>query len=438
MKILVISYFFAPQNAIGAVRPTKLAKYLERMGHQVTVICGGGMDGMQDPTLARDMAAMRDVHVIQERNWLRWMKQRRGQPATGKAGNQTAPKAADTRQSRVHKAGDAVYRWLRWRADASFRRRAIRECKGLSQTYDVVFSSYAPMSVHRAACRAKRLGVAKRWIADYRDEVTVPFDWMKGKIPRFYQMVKENADICCAVSQGFLEMMGRQQDGRVLSNGYDREDLPERRTVRQPDGTLRVAYCGQVSEGRRHVADRDITPMFRTLQSLAGQGLLHREQIRLVYAGRESGLFRAQAESCGLGGCVEDHGLVSRQESIRLQQGADILLMASWHMSSQKGIMTGKLFEYMMMDKPIICCMAGDLTGSPLARLLDQTGVGLCCEQAAGEGDRQKLRAYLQELLTRWKAGQSLLNAQNRAEEFAYPQLAAKLSGWMEILDQKE
>ena len=36
-RILIISYFFAPQNAMGAVRPTKLAKYLSRMGHEVTV-----------------------------------------------------------------------------------------------------------------------------------------------------------------------------------------------------------------------------------------------------------------------------------------------------------------------------------------------------------------------------------------------------------------
>ena len=53
-RILIISYFFAPQNAMGAVRPTKLAKYLSRMGHEVTVLCGPGMNDRRDPTLARD------------------------------------------------------------------------------------------------------------------------------------------------------------------------------------------------------------------------------------------------------------------------------------------------------------------------------------------------------------------------------------------------
>lgn len=62
-----------------------------------------------------------------------------------------------------------------------------------------------------------------------------------------------------------------------------------------------------------------------------------------------------QAAACGMGDLVEDHGLVSREESIALQRGADVLLMASWHKAAQRGILTGKLFEYMMMEKPIVC-----------------------------------------------------------------------------------
>ena len=70
-RLLIISYFFAPQNLIGAVRPTKLAKYLTRMGHEVTVICGGGLDGKTDPTLQRDLQQLPDVHQLNEWNPLR-------------------------------------------------------------------------------------------------------------------------------------------------------------------------------------------------------------------------------------------------------------------------------------------------------------------------------------------------------------------------------
>ena len=38
MKILIISFFFAPVNKIGAVRVSKTAKYLERFGHDVRIL----------------------------------------------------------------------------------------------------------------------------------------------------------------------------------------------------------------------------------------------------------------------------------------------------------------------------------------------------------------------------------------------------------------
>ena len=67
----MVSYYFAPQNTIGAVRPTKLAKYLTRMGYDVTVICGAGMNAAKDPTLAHDLEGLSDVHMIREWNPLR-------------------------------------------------------------------------------------------------------------------------------------------------------------------------------------------------------------------------------------------------------------------------------------------------------------------------------------------------------------------------------
>lgn len=40
MRILFISYYFAPANAVAAVRTTKIVKYLEKNGFTVDVICG--------------------------------------------------------------------------------------------------------------------------------------------------------------------------------------------------------------------------------------------------------------------------------------------------------------------------------------------------------------------------------------------------------------
>ncbi len=438
-KILVISYYFAPQNTIGAIRPTKMVKYLERQGYDVTVLCGAGMDASVDPTLARDLQQMKDVRILREWNPVRRMKERR-QAQSGPAAGRTP--AADGAVSggflqllkkKAAKLADSVYLYLCWLSDRHFLHLAKREIRKLNGTYDVVFSSYSSMAVHEAARYAQKRGKARKWIADFRDEVNMNFRWQEPRRVRYLEMVKKNADIISAVSEGFLDMMDLTGTGRVLSNGFDWEDLPAAQPAAD-NGKIRVVYCGFLSEGRKKVANRDITPMMRSLRRLMDEGLLTKDELQLVYAGKESHLFMEAAQTCGLEALVEDHGLVSREESIRLQQGADVLLMASWHMASQRGILTGKLFEYMMMNRPIVCCMAGDLTGSGVRKVLEETGIGFCCEAAAGKADEEQLYQYIKKLLERYRAGEALLTgSQTEAiEAYAYPCLARTLAGWVE------
>ena len=88
----------------------------------------------------------------------------------------------------------------------------------------------------------------------------------------------------------------------------------------------------------------------------------------------------------------------------------------------------------MMMEKPIVCCMSGDLPDSGVKRVLEQTGMGLCVEQAAGAADEAALDAYMTDLACRWKQGKPLLSSKHpeEVETFAYPALADRLAGWME------
>ncbi len=38
MKILLIAYYYPPINSGGSVRPEKMAKYLSKFGHNITVL----------------------------------------------------------------------------------------------------------------------------------------------------------------------------------------------------------------------------------------------------------------------------------------------------------------------------------------------------------------------------------------------------------------
>ncbi len=440
-RVLLISYYFAPQNTIGAIRPTKMAKYLERMGYEVTVICGGGYDDKVDATLQRDLDKLQDVHLIKEWNPLRERSYRKAQ-ARQQAPTQPAQAASKVSSSGVMsaikqvvgKVLDNVYLYLAWLADRDFGRKAKQQVRQLEGVYDCVLSSYATISVHEVARYAQKTGKARKWIADFRDEVNMAFVWQKGRQRRYVEMVRRHADLLTAVSYGVLDMMDMEKTGRVLTNGFDREDLPLEDAAQRQDDQLRIAYCGYISEGRKNAPHRDLSPMMRALRTLIDEGVLHKEQLQLVYAGSQSHLFEKVAAASGLESCVEDHGMVSRQESIRLQLSADILLMASWHMTGRKGILTGKLFEYMMMNKPVVCCMSGNLTGSDVKGVLDTTGIGICYEQAAGQADADKLLAFVRDAVMRKQDRLPMLDGSSKEaiNAYSYPELVAKMASWID------
>ena len=441
-KILLISYFFAPQNAIGAVRATKLAKYLSRMGHDVTVLCSEGMTGVNDPTLARDLQDLADVQIIREWNPLRdydaWKRKKKQSDAKVQMqGVQKQPVNVDAaanpkRSGLKHCMLDAVYRILRQGADVSFMHCGIRTLCRMEKRFDIVFSSYGPQSVHRIARKAKQLGLAKKWIADFRDVVKFSFRWQKKTELRYVARIRKHADEICGVSQGYLDTMGLGSMGHVITNGFDEEDLHGLLPRRMwQDGLLHFAYCGQMYGSRR-----DLKPCFHALRELAEEGIIAKEKIRLDYAGKEqdADAFLAQAKACGLEANVYNHGILPRDEAIRMQLAADVIFIAAWNTPDCAGNLPGKLLEALMMERPIVCCISGEVPQSEAASLIAATGIGCCYEQAEGDASLQQMKRYLRRICEAFAEGTKAEAAVHRqqVQAYTYPAVACKVEALFE------
>ncbi len=433
-SVLLISYYFAPQNVIGAVRATKLAKYLARMGYEVTVLCGAGLEGLHDPTLERDLRELKDVHVVRERNLIRDYQKRKAatggaSPAVGEAKPASLPTTKEQRSLKA-RVLDGAYRLLRYLADRDFARKGLREIRRMNRSFDVVLSSYGPLSMHTIARRVKQSGMARMWIADFRDEVEMPFSWQKGLASRYVQRVRREADQISAVSEGIVKMMGLDGVGTRISNGFDREDLKSLAAEKPlPPAAFRFVYCGHLYAGQC-----DLTPFWKALQALMATGAAKATDFQVVYAGSESGLFGEQAQRVGLEALVLDCGMVNREESLALQKQADCLLLAAWNDERRTGVLTGKMLEYFMMEKPICGCVKGTLAQSETKGLLEGLGVGCCYEEANGEEDQPRLNAYIEDLWAKKRRGEALLSGGHAqgVEACAYPELAKRFAAWIE------
>ena len=425
-RVLIVSYCFAPQNIIGAVRPTKIAKYLSRRGYQVTVLCGPGLGGIADPTLQRDLKELSDVHVVREWNPLRDFKKRKSPKA---AAVQAASRSQTPPQGRapasLQKLRNALYLLLSRLADRSFARRGWRALKAMNRSFDVVISSYGPHSAHQIAAKAKVRGMAKRWIADFRDAVEYPFAWQKKAVERYVRRVKEQADEITGATEGLLTVMGLLPRAQAITNGFDPEDLPAPPADISLEESFTFAYCGQM-----YRSQADLRPFFRALSELIQEGGLEESRLRLEFAGKPADWsdFAAQAAEWDLEGCTRNHGLLSRDRALELQCSAHVLLAAAWNNAKYLGILPGKLLEALLLQKPIICCITGEIPHSEAARLITQTRTGYCWEHMGGEENYAGLKAYLQRLCRAFMAGEPIPFAPDRqaVESYAYPQLAGR------------
>ena len=137
---------------------------------------------------------------------------------------------------------------------------------------------------------------------------------------------------------------------------------------------------------------------FRALRELIDEGAVDAARVELVYAGRDTGGFVDQATAAGLGNCLHGYGFLPRDESLRLQKASHVLLLAAWNFPDRLGNLPGKFLEYLMLDMPVLCCVAGGVPDSEIAGIMRSANVGLCYEQVNASVDYPRLKAYVLKL----------------------------------------
>jgi hypothetical protein len=218
----------------------------------------------------------------------------------------------------------------------------------------------------------------------------------------------------------------------VLNNGYDPEDAlgiepsPEPGEDRR---ALRFVYTGSVYGGKR-----DLGPFFSAMSAVIHKTRHTPETVVFEYAGGEGKTFREYARSFGLEHRVIDHGRLIRTDALRLQKSADICLLATWNTEAERGVLSGKVFEYFMLRKPILTIVSGDRSGSEIGRIIHRLGAGHCFECATPERQpdlEEWLSSALDEKLSK---GRLSSNYDERVDEFNLVKISENLRRKMAAL----
>lgn len=433
-SILVVSTAFAPENAIGAVRVSKLVKYLVRLGHPVTVI---------SPELARDVPrdaslecpefeSVRRFVVPQGRLFDKLFAGRRKKLLKGGSGvDLVRPKGDSGLFSRTRTAlfrqGRFVYSLLR---NLDWSRQVLRfvDAHPALRGFDVVLSSYPSLGGMWAASALRRQGVAGRWVADFRDPVNYRTGsgsiiyWWNTRIQR---RLLDHADAVIAVSEGVASKLERDgaRNLTVIYNGFDPEDASVPADARAGE-VLQLCYTGSLYGGAR-----DISAVFAALRKLADGNEIDLSMVRFAYAGTDFPALVAQASAHGLEGILMDRGRLSRSAALALLDTSDVAVVATWNTPEEQGIMTGKLFECFMVRTPVLGVVNGSLAGSEFARVVSSVKGGYVYEEGGRrDGDLGELARFLLLLYARRHDGILGHEYDDDVLDYSYPRLAAAVS----------
>lgn len=403
MKILIISAFFPPQNSIASLRPYSWAKQWSKEGHEVTVLTLPKSKSSVDLDLPMDDFKVLNVDVP----LLAWIRNKRGAvPAQG----HPSPIESTARPDPTPRSLKAkwVYKLRQWQKSAGFfygcrmpdildfwQSAAYAAVK--DETWDLVVSSAGPYGVHGPAHRLKQNGRAAFWIADWRDLWTGNHIYPGVALFRPLERWLErrwcrHADFVTSVSEPLAQWLAERYacPAQAIYNGYDPQDLQnlDEKRIFPDDGKVRMVYTGTL-----HNQQQDSSLLFQVMGELQQEGRLRPDALQLIFCGNNTNVAN-KAQEQGVQAYVEHLGMVPRDKAMKMQRDADALLLIEYQSDEFKGLLSGKVFEYIAAGPPVLALgVTGDTS---VGQLLLETGKGVLLG-----ADKSLIRRHLLDLLER-------------------------------------
>lgn len=396
-KILIIYSAFAPQNNCAAIPNTKLVKYLSRCPLDITLLTNAVTPAMDtdESLLSEEIRKLRRFSVPNSKLYLATVGAGRDKITGSGVKLKMKAEVRPFRAKLVQLLSSLYFRFKRFDWVTGVKRTVTRNFK--KGEFDLVFSSYPEAETHETAQFVLRKGYAKKWIADFRDPMNYAMfagdSFSKDQLRQF--SYERQADRVIVNSEGALEKFkGPGVDENkifYLPNGFDPEDFSgSAGKGNTPSDRLRFFYAGTLYAGKR-----DLSVLFSSISQLQAQGRMEKNAVCFEYAGAEWPIFLGFAQKYGLEDCCVNYGYVTHRRVMELLGEVDCSVVCTHNTAADKGVVTGKVFELLLAEKPIIAVVGGDLPDSELGAIIKDCNAGVVYEQANGEKDRELLREWL-------------------------------------------
>lgn len=382
-RLVVVSFHFPPDPAIGGLRWAGLTRYLASDGWSSWILTVAPTPSA--PTAGVTVESHPRVPTLNDayRRWRagRAVNDRARVPASGatqSSGTPTEGWFARLRRevSSLLSVPDEGRGWL-VRATWATRRLIAR----VQPT--VVVSSGPPHSAHIVACIASRM-MGVRWIADLRDPWAGPFNdawgetmyslsgisrWLTTRLERF---ALPSASMIICNTREFAAVLKSRYPSSVIEfvpNAVDRALLPP--ISADPFPGLAIVHVGTIYGGR------DLGPVLVALRAFLDRhpGATH-DGTRLRVAGHidepYASVVRRQIAELKLDSQVEFLGILPRGEALQLVGRSRLAVVLAQHQDLQ---VPAKLYEMVAMKARTVVLAALDSAAASEARRLGGSAI---------------------------------------------------------------
>ena len=444
-KVLIVTYYWPPAGGPGVQRWLKFAKYLPEFGWEPVIYTPKNPSyPLVDETLIKKVPA--DLKIVKTDIWEPYQiaekfsknnkKFKGGQFDVGK--NQSFVSKLSIFIRGNFFIPDARKFWVK--PSIQFLKKYLTE-----NQIDTIVTTGPPHSLHLIGLGLKKELPNLKWIADFRDPWTEISYYKHLKLTsgsdrkhrELEKSVFENADLTLATSYTDAENFRKNgANAFCVTNGFDLSSgVGERESVRvgaceslgrENNETLQtsnpktlkpkftLSYVGVLEQLRNP------ENLWKALKTLCEKHQDFAKDFEMKFVGRVDDKILQDIENSVLKNNIQNLGYLAHDASVREMESSDLLLITNFPNESSKGIIPGKLFEYLATGKKIISFGPKD---ADVETILEKTNAGKHFDYS----DHMEIEDFILSLYEDWKNGKSIQNQAN-INEFSRRELTKQLA----------
>ena len=402
MKVLILTYYFPPAGGSGVQRWLKFVKYLPEFDITPIVYTVENPNyPIIDTSLEKEIPKGIEIlkqPILEPNNILSKFKKNNSQSAgfLNKNPSNIGKIAQYIRAN--HFIPDARKYWIK--PSIKFLLNYLKNNK-----IDAIITTGPPHSVHLIGLALKEQTNIK-WMADFRDPWT-DIDYFH-ELPLTKKSIKKHKELEEQVLKTADEVIvvGNTMQNKylkfnlnthVITNGFD--DFNETSNPRL-DQKFSILHIGMLNSDRNH------TFLWEVLNEIKKENAEFSKDLEIKLIGKVCNETLKDLKNNSLIDNTTIINYVTHEKVITYQKSAQILLLLINNVPSAKGIITGKIFEYLQAKRPILAIAPKN---GDLATILHNTNSGFVIDF----NEKEQLKKTILSLYNDYKNGVLEVNSLN-------------------------